>query len=83
MPVMKAAVHGLMMERAATATDRNIWLRITVVMAVSLLYARHTPALTVPFILTALTAPDSLPTWCHPRTLLLLNVLRHSEVYKV
>jgi hypothetical protein len=34
---MKAAMQGLMMERAVTASDLNIWLRITVVMAVSLL----------------------------------------------
>jgi len=41
MSVMKAAVKGLMTEGAVIASDLNTWLRITVVMAVSLLYARE------------------------------------------
>jgi hypothetical protein len=40
MSVMKAAVKGLMMEGEVTAADMNAWLRITVVMTVSLFCAR-------------------------------------------
>ena len=41
MSVMKAALKGLMTEGAVIASDLNTWLRIAVVMAVSLLYARE------------------------------------------
>jgi len=40
MSVMKAAVKGLMTEGAVIASDLNTWHRITMVMAVSLLYVR-------------------------------------------
>jgi hypothetical protein len=40
MYVMKAAVKGMMTEGAVTASDLNTWLRITVVVAISLIYDR-------------------------------------------
>jgi len=80
MSVMKAAVKGVMTEGAVIASDLNTWLRITVVMAVPSSMPENTPAVTVPFTLIARPVPNSLPMWCHPRTLLLLNLLRHKNI---